>query len=235
MPIREVIREKETAKVLRFFGLTKTGYYGIIRKTTYVSLFGREVWMGSKGEKTKEAIRDVSIALFSQNGFRAVTMKDICEACKMSRGGLYRHYGSTQEIFEEILAGMVKRETVFFKDNMDKNISAKVILSEELRLIQAEMLDPKTSLSYAIYEYSIVCSDRYMIDLNIKAKKRWHDFIKYGIVRGEFQKVDIEVMTDHILYIYQGIRMWCRVIPIEEKTVTGIIGKIRKDLEREED
>ena len=190
--------------------------------------------MGSKGEKTKEAICDASYALFSQNGFRAVTMKDICEACHMSRGGLYRHYGSTQEIFEEILSGMANRENTFFIDNMDKNISAKAILAEELKLLQAEMLDPKTSLSYAIYEYSIVCSDRYMIELNTRAKKRWHDFIKYGIARGEFREVDIEVMTEHILYIYQGIRMWSRVIPIEETTVTGITEKIRKDLEREE-
>lgn len=30
-------------------------------------------------------------------------MKDICEATGLSRGGLYIHYGSTQQIFSDIV------------------------------------------------------------------------------------------------------------------------------------
>ena len=55
--------------------------------------------MGKKGAKTKEAYR-----LFAEKGFKAVTMTDICEKTGLSRGGLYRYYSGTEEIFSEILS-----------------------------------------------------------------------------------------------------------------------------------
>ncbi|MDV9966360.1 helix-turn-helix domain-containing protein [Clostridioides difficile] len=44
--------------------------------------------MPTKGEQTKQFIIDTSIMLFSEKGYSNVTMKDICEACNLSRGGL---------------------------------------------------------------------------------------------------------------------------------------------------
>ena len=66
--------------------------------------------------------------------------------------------------------------------------------------------------------------------MNREAEQKWQSLIEYGIRRGEFASVDAETMTDMILYVYQGVRMWSRVIPMEEKTVDNIIKKIRKDL-----
>lgn len=40
--------------------------------------------------------------LFAREGFNKITMKDICEATGMSRGGLYSHFGSTREVFDSI-------------------------------------------------------------------------------------------------------------------------------------
>lgn len=51
--------------------------------------------MSLKGEKTKQDIREKAYQLFAEKGFKAVTMKDICELTGLSRGGLYRHYEST--------------------------------------------------------------------------------------------------------------------------------------------
>ena len=59
--------------------------------------------MPTKGEQTKQFIIDTSIMLFSEKGYSNVTMKDICEACNLSRGGLYRHFNSPKEIFISIL------------------------------------------------------------------------------------------------------------------------------------
>lgn len=54
--------------------------------------------MGAKGEKTKQLICESAFCLFAEKGFKDVTMKDICERTKLSRGGLYRHYESTSQI-----------------------------------------------------------------------------------------------------------------------------------------
>ena len=58
--------------------------------------------MGKNGEKTKQLIREKACYLFSQKGFKNVTMKDIFLETGLSRGGVYRHYDSTQKIFLEI-------------------------------------------------------------------------------------------------------------------------------------
>ena len=58
--------------------------------------------MSARGDITRKKIRNEASLLFSEKGFSAVTMKDICDRTGLSRGGLYRHYGSTAEIFRDI-------------------------------------------------------------------------------------------------------------------------------------
>ena len=60
--------------------------------------------MGDKAARTKERIREAAYGLFAEKGFKEVTMTDICEKTGLSRGGLYRHYSGTGEIFAEILS-----------------------------------------------------------------------------------------------------------------------------------
>ena len=59
--------------------------------------------MGEKSEQKREYILKKAREVFAKKGFRDVTMKDIVEACEISRGGLYLYFGSTEEIFKEIL------------------------------------------------------------------------------------------------------------------------------------
>ena len=54
--------------------------------------------MGTKGDKTKKNICEEAYILFSKRGYKDVTMKDICDKTGLSRGGLYRHYESTEQI-----------------------------------------------------------------------------------------------------------------------------------------
>lgn len=55
--------------------------------------------MGTKSEQTKERILQEAWKLFAKKGYQAVTMTDICEKTGLSRGGLYRYYAGTGEIF----------------------------------------------------------------------------------------------------------------------------------------
>ena len=42
--------------------------------------------MGARGDRTKSRIISAARDLFSEKGFSAVTMKDICDEAEMSRG-----------------------------------------------------------------------------------------------------------------------------------------------------
>ena len=84
--------------------------------------------MGNKGEETKKMIREKACSLFAKKGFKNVTMKDICIETGLSRGGLYRHYDSTQQIFSEIIDRLMAAQDDEFSEKMGKGYSAARIL-----------------------------------------------------------------------------------------------------------
>ena len=78
-------------------------------------------------------------------------------------------------------------------------------------------MDRERSLSLAIYEYASLGNEGFFQILLKKAKKRWMDLMVYGMEQKEFKKVDPDMVSDMILYYYQGLRMWSRVTPLERK------------------
>ena len=106
--------------------------------------------MSTKGEKTKEFILDTSYGLFAEKGFKQVTMKDVCDATDMSRGGLYSHFSSTSQIFEALLERMTEKDELDFDSEISKGTSAFKILSKAFALLENEMKHPEDSLSIAM-------------------------------------------------------------------------------------
>lgn len=189
--------------------------------------------MSEKGTKTKETILREAYHLFARDGYKKVTMQQICDATGLSRGGLYRHYGSTEEIFTSILNNLGEGQQEDFETQMKKGIPAGIILDRTLDRLEREMLDPESSLSFAIYEFSRECSGEFMVKSNQRAKAYWKKLIRYGIARKEFRPVEEEVITDIILFSYQGVRMWSQIIKLEPSVAGNIAEHIRKLLQVE--
>ena len=110
--------------------------------------------MNSKKERTRELILNKSYELFAQNGFNKITMKDVCEATGLSRGGLYSHFAGTAQIFEAILEVLNQKDEMNFEKEMNDGMSAIDILERALQLMKDEMLHSEDSLSLAMYEYA---------------------------------------------------------------------------------
>ena len=89
--------------------------------------------MGNKGNRTKELICAEAYKLFAEKGFKDVTMKDICERTGLSRGGLYRHYDSTEQIFLEIIHALMQNQQNEFAGKISHHIPAVQILNEVFR------------------------------------------------------------------------------------------------------
>lgn len=183
--------------------------------------------MGDKGTKTKKRIQQEAYRLFAEKGFKEVTMSDICEKTGLSRGGLYRYYAGTGEIFSDILS-----EEYVIADRIERNESAAAILDEMLEAIKYEVMDKELSLSLAIYEYANLGNEELFNSINERAKKRWIDLINYGIETEEFHHVDAAQVSELILYYYQGLRMWSRVISFDEQVAQHYIKTVRQMLLR---
>lgn len=189
--------------------------------------------MSSKKEKTREFILDASYALFAKQGFNRITMKDICEAANLSRGGLYSHFSSTRELFEAILEKINQKEEMNFYEEMEQGISATQILDKALALMEDEMNHAEDSLSLAMYEYAGSGETVLMEHFNKMGEAKWTALIQYGMERGEFHRVNVDEIVTIILYAYQGVRMWSRIVPMTQETIQSIASHIRKQLIKE--
>ena len=190
--------------------------------------------MGKKGEDTKKLIRERAAYLFAQKGFKNVTMKDICAATGLSRGGLYRHYDSTRQIFLEIIEALMGAQDNELTEKMNAGLPASQILNEILERYRKEMLDNAASLSVAIYEFFSENYSNGQDNLLLKQYQysvdMWNEFLSYGIKQGEFKTVDCKEVIDIILFSYQGVRMYSTMIPLDEQIPARIINHIKKIL-----
>lgn len=185
--------------------------------------------MGTKGDKTKQFIKQQAKVLFADKGFKNVTMKDICEVTELSRGGLYRHYNSTEQIFSEIISEFLDMQNDLFSESINNGLPAVEILNEILNQYKSEMNDTQGSLSMAIYEFfssrekeENILSKRYNLSYS-----SWSKLINYGISRNEFKQVDINGVFDVILFTYQGVRMYSQLMPIPNEVPERIIEQIK--------
>ncbi len=186
--------------------------------------------MATKRERTREYIINESYSLFAVKGFKQVTMKDVCEVSGMSRGGLYSHFSGTDKLFEAVLEKITEESAMDIQGEIEKGISAVKILEKALDLMEKEMKHPEESLSIALFEYAETVNSDVMERLNRNAEEKWKRLIRYGIKQGEFRNVSVDQIVNVILYSYQGVRMWSRIIPMKPKTVHSITDNIRNQL-----
>lgn len=79
-------------------------------------------------------------------------------------------------------------------------------------------------------EYAETVNSDVMERLNRNAEEKWKRLIRYGIKQGEFRNVSVDQIVNVILYSYQGVRMWSRIIPMKPKTFRSIADNIRNQL-----
>ena len=52
----------------------------------------------SKGEETRQRIIAQAAPLFNQLGYEGCSLQDIMDATGLEKGGIYRHFGSKEEL-----------------------------------------------------------------------------------------------------------------------------------------
>ncbi len=184
--------------------------------------------MTARGEQTREKIRNAARRLFAQKGYSGVTMKDICDTTGLSRGGLYRHYGSTAEIFQDIFSAENTTQIDFIAQAVESGSSAVRALDCLLAVLCQEMADAESSLSLAICEYGQHCDRSFFTLMHKRSAEKWTHLLEYGIRRGEFAKIDVAQTVDLLLYSYQGVRVFSRLLPDSQTAAEHITAQLRR-------
>lgn len=178
--------------------------------------------MGEKSEQKKKYILERARQVFAERGYAAVTMKDIVEACEISRGGLYLYYESTKELFLDILNTETKEEDAH-TDNLREDAAATDVLMLFLKEQKKEMFRKKGNLSRAMYEFLLANK------LPNKANPVKQQFdeavfvlkalLNAGVKNGEFYCEDTDLAARNIMYVLEGLKITAKTMGISEERV----------------
>ncbi len=177
--------------------------------------------MSSKGDQTRLFIRTQSRKLFAARGYADVTMQDICQACDLSRGGLYRHYVSTGEIFCAILADDEKEAQDSLKHALERGIRASTIFRTFLRNRIQAAIDPETSIENAVTEFATQDSKgNYMLrhrgETSIEILTR---IIGQGVADGDFSCQNPTAVAKHVLWMIEGMTKHSLLMPLSQTEI----------------
>lgn len=179
--------------------------------------------MGEKSVQKKKYILETARKVFVEKGYKNVTMKDIVEACEISRGGLYLYFDSTEQILLEVLQMEADETDDVFTQNITQDDTAADILTLFLKEQKKELLQKKNSLTVAIYEYFF---SHKSIDKNNMLRKQFdagvkvlEKLIEAGIASGEFYCEDPKGAASNIMYVLEGMKIDAQTFGITEKMV----------------
>lgn len=194
--------------------------------------------MGSKSVQKKKFILETARKVFVEKGFKRVTMKDIVEACEISRGGLYLYFGSTSEIFLEVLKMESEETDDVFSDNITEDTTAAEILAIFLKEQKRELLRKKNTLTQATYEFyfenKLSKKDNILKRQFDSAVKIMEKLIEAGVENGEFVCDDCAGMARNIMFVLEGLKISAQTIGVNEAAVDRELIYILKSLGIEE-
>lgn len=197
--------------------------YKSIPESGETSLTGGYSSMGEKSEQKRQFILETAKQIFMEKGYKDVTMKDIVDACEISRGGLYLYFESTKEIFLEVL----KLESL----DTDDDYSAKIkedssitdILGFFLKEQKKEILRRKGTLTVATYEFFFankvsrkenIVRQTFDAAVNVLA-----DLLASGTESGEFYCPEPIGAARNIMLVIEGLKIASHTMGVSEELV----------------
>ncbi len=179
--------------------------------------------MSDKSVQKKQYIIEKAREVFVEKGFKEVTMKDIVEACDISRGGLYLYFQNTKELFEDVLKLEQEDTDDVFGQNISEEATPSDILALFLKEQKKELLSKKPSLNVAIYEYFF----KHKVSSKDNLLKKQFDgavyviekLIQAGIQSGEFYCEDPRGAARNIMYVLEGLKIASQTRGIPESAV----------------
>ncbi|MGN0308390.1 MAG: TetR/AcrR family transcriptional regulator [Lachnospiraceae bacterium] len=180
--------------------------------------------MGEKSEQKRMHILEKARSVFAQKGFKNVTMKDIVDSCEISRGGLYLYFGSTEEIFKEILLHQSEQDEEELSEEVSDESPMADLLMLFLKEQKKEILRRKEDILVATYEYFFANKPEKKSDHLLRSQFETAvmvlaKILEEGALQGEFYCPDAKTAAAGIMYHIEGMKICARTMGISESRV----------------
>ena len=176
------------------------------------------------------AILEAAIAVFAQHGFDAATTDDIARAAGLSKGGLYWHFKSKDEILAAILMRIFDQEL----DVLQQLIAGAGAVAPRLREMVAHgvaAVQQLEALLPVMLEFYALAARRSDVRQFLQRYyQRYHQLltqlIEQGFARGEFHHGTAEAAAITLIGQLEGMGLlWAiarELVPLADRSQTAI-------------
>ncbi len=183
-----------------------------------------------KSEEKREIILNAALRVFQKKGYKNVSMTDIIQESKISKGGIYLYFKSVREIFETLM-NQPKDDDLILEN---KNLSAKEKIKLFLEAQMDEILNPEKNMIAAGYEYMLSVKDELPPEMMNRRFSQGVSSIKKildeGNKKGEIN-VDSKFWAQHLVWFLEGVRLSSTVTQIKKSDLSRQISGLLKEIE----
>ncbi len=163
-----------------------------------------------EGEQTKKNIADKALTLFSRKGYAVTSIHDICDAAGCSKGNLYYHFKSKEDLFLHL------EEQAFTEwwEQLAKLFSQYESVTEKLYAYGDFVSGIERPLYSAEREFiNKVGTDseagQRFKTIVIKSFENTQKFVLEGITKGEFKNEGLFELTFIVSCFFSGLNHYC--------------------------
>jgi AcrR family transcriptional regulator len=188
----------------------------------------------AKGAEKKRYILEKAAAVFIRAGYTAVTMKNIVDACGISRGGLYKYYSSTREIFEDILSAGKESDYCLLTMGMENGVHALHLLTDFFQQQKDEILNIENTIRIAVYEFFLAHKNSDLLNkFYTETAAVIAQTLEYGIRRNEITGItskDVGKLANHMIIILEGLNIVALSKPVSPAFIEEQLDLFMKNL-----
>lgn len=178
--------------------------------------------MGAKSINKRNYILETARGIFAEKGYFNTTMKDIVEACNISRGGVYLYFSNVKEVFEAVLE-YEKDSKGDFADRIPDDAGYADVLALFVKEQKKSILSKKPNLAVATYEYyfnnKVPAKENHLKDEFEVSCYILEHLICEGIDAGEFYDIDYKRAASNLMYVLEGLKIAARTRGLSESAV----------------
>lgn len=166
-----------------------------------------------KPVQTEKFQRIVAVAseLFATRGFDGTSMRDVAEACEISKSLLYHHFANKEDLYRHIAFNA----TVSLYDHVEERIPADGPASEKVRafmIATAEFFDKHRwawiAATTAFWAGNDIVHRNSRMERRDSFERRLRALLEEGIDNGEFDAMDVPMTGRLILSSLNWMYKW---------------------------
>lgn len=193
---------------------------------------------GKIRQEKRKMIIETSREVFGQKGYSNVTMKDIVDACHISRGGLYLYFSSIEELFQEVVIDQSKKKFHVITQMVNENQPFEKIFSLYLELQKNRLLNIDDVILVATYEYY----RSHQTEEQIQFQRNYVSYLKeiilsvlaLGVKQKAITNKNIEEIADTFILLIEGMSVFRTFNQLSETQITQQLNILKTLLEKNE-